>query len=201
MRRKESYVIAVDVDEVCADLLTEWIVVRYNRMAGAHLTLADITAWDMKDVVPEEWVRRTYMILEDEDLYDGVKPFPGALEAINRLREQGHRVVFASSCVVGSYDAKVRWLIRNGFVPDSRTPKDVYLCGDKSLVNADILIDDGLHNLDTFPGWRILVTRPHNANAIPKWKHWRVSSLADAANRIERYLKPKEQQSLVLASR
>jgi 5'(3')-deoxyribonucleotidase len=38
------------------------------------------------------------------------------------------------------------------------------LCGDKHILQGDILIDDRSFNLESFKGRRILFTSPHNVN-------------------------------------
>lgn len=183
----QKLTIAVDVDEVCADLLSEWIR-RYNRDYEDSITLPQITQWDMTQVVKPECGKRIYEYLNEPDLYRQIKPYPEALGAVEFLRRCGHRVVFATTCVRKSYDTKIEWLVENGFIADERVPKDVYPCGDKSLIMADVLVDDGVHNLETFPKWKVLVSRPHNLKADPKFPHWRVSDLMQAAQRIDSVL-------------
>jgi 5'-nucleotidase len=38
-------------------------------------------------------------------------------------------------------------------------------CGDKSLIKADIMIDDHFKNLDHFEGETIMFIQPHNINS------------------------------------
>ena len=42
--------------------------------------------------------------------------------------------------------------------------KQVVLCGNKSLIKADIMIDDHFKNLDNFEGDTIMYIQPHNIN-------------------------------------
>lgn len=154
-------------------------------MSGDSIQLADIAHWDLTKVVRPEFASSVYGILNDPDLYDHIQPFPGALEAVELLRRNGHRVVFASSCIRGSYDAKAECLVRHGFLPDTKFLKDFYGASDKSLIRADVLVDDGVHNLETFKRWKILVTRPHNAALTVKAPHWRVNNLMEAARKIQ----------------
>ncbi|NES53370.1 5'-3'-deoxyribonucleotidase, partial [Escherichia coli] len=46
------------------------------------------------------------------------------------------------------------------FIPHS----NVVLCGNKNIIKADIMIDDGIHNLESFEGMKILFDAPHNRN-------------------------------------
>lgn len=173
-------IIGVDVDGVVADLNTEWL----RRINAAQLTtysVEDITEWDMKCVSRDGY--DVYQHLRDPDLYDHVRPYRGALEAIEVLRDVGHRVVFVTSCSVGKYDAKERWLVRHGFLPDHYVQPDFYPANDKSLIRADVLIDDAPHNLETFPGERILIDQPHNRG---DFRFPRARNLVDAVRLVGR---------------
>lgn len=43
--------------------------------------------------------------------------------------------------------------------------KQIVFCGDKSLIKADIMIDDHFKNLDKFPGETIMYVQAHNLNS------------------------------------
>jgi 5'(3')-deoxyribonucleotidase len=42
--------------------------------------------------------------------------------------------------------------------------KQVVFCGNKSLIPADLMIDDHFKNLDNFDGETIMFIQPHNIN-------------------------------------
>jgi 5'-nucleotidase len=159
-----SLVVAIDMDEVVADLLSEWLR-RYNLDYNDSLTLNDIQGWDLTHQTKAG--KFFYDYLTQDDLYDHIKPINGALWTVDAIRMAGHRVVFVTSCVRGTVDAKFDWLRRYGFLPhanDSLALKDFYPVRDKSLINAHVLFDDGLHNVEPFPGMGVLVEHPHNRN-------------------------------------
>ena len=59
-----------------------------------------------------------------------------------------------------SFDAKYDWLQKNfPFIPASR----IVFCGDKNIINADVLVDDRSRHFKQFRGTGILFTAPHNA--------------------------------------
>jgi 5'(3')-deoxyribonucleotidase len=39
---------------------------------------------------------------------------------------------------------------------------DIVFCNKKHRISADIMIDDGAHNLENFKGVRVLFSSPHN---------------------------------------
>lgn len=179
MRRQR--VIAVDVDEVCADLLGEWLR-RYSERFDDTLSVQTMTGWDLIPQVKPECGERIYEILREPDLYTHVKPIEGAWEGVELLRNAGYRVVFVTSCVAGTMDAKVRWLQRYGFLSDAHGLPDFIACTSKYLVDADVLIDDHEKNCWEFPRRSILVRHPHNRNS--NWPGMQARSLFDAAQLI-----------------
>ena len=54
-------------------------------------------------------------------------------------------------------------------------------CGSKTIVDADIMIDDHFKNLDQFKGTTILFTQPHN-QLIDAGRHKRVDSWKEIAS-------------------
>ena len=166
-------VILCDVDAVVADLLTAWLW-WYNRLYNDTLTTADITGWDMHPFVKPECGKKIYEILRFPKLYDGVMPIHGARYSIKALRREGYRVVFVTSCVAGTTDAKIEWLMQHKFLPRVRTPEDFIAAKDKSLVKGAILIDDAIHNVAAYPGHTILFDQPYNRsyNHYVRAHHW-----------------------------
>lgn len=175
--------IAVDVDDVCADLLTEWLR-RYNRDHGDNLTPEDVDGWDLAPQVKTECGKLIYRYLHDDDLYLDIKPHPHALAAVELMRRAGHRVLFVTSCVVGSVDAKVHWLMDHGFLPHGNMQRDFIAASDKSLIRADYLIDDHVGNLEGLSERTrgILIERPHNRDVL--WGGLSAKDLLEAAHRL-----------------
>jgi len=173
--------IAVDVDEVCADLISHWVRL-YNLQWNDDLKVEDIHGWNIDSYVKPECGKAIYHLLSRPGMYDGVSPVPGAREAVEELRKLG-RVVFLSSCARGTMDAKFSWLQRHGFLPNTGPAiADFIVAKDKWLVGADILFDDGVHNVDAFKGIAYLVSAHHNLTT-PCTRR-RISSLAEAPAKV-----------------
>lgn len=177
-----SKIIAVDVDMVLADLHTEWLA-RYNRDYNDNLIPQEITVWELEKLIKPECGFRIFEYLFQQDLYKNIKPIPGALDGINEIREAGYRVIFATSCVPDTAGNKVRWLVENGFMPENKKGdyKDFIDVNDKSLVYADVLIDDKIKNLDNFKGMPICFDQPYNKNTqhrrLLSWSSMNVKNL------------------------
>lgn len=156
-------IVAVDVDNTIADLYEEWLK-RYNKDYNDKLSPKDLMQWDLTRAVKQECGDKIFDYLLQPDLYECVKPIKDAHAGINELREAGYRVVFVTSCVPGTEEAKINWLISNDFMPANkfRNYRDFVSANDKSLVIADVLIDDRSRNLETFKGAAICFDQPHN---------------------------------------
>jgi 5'(3')-deoxyribonucleotidase len=164
-------VIGIDVDEVLAELHAPWVAWG-NKTFGTSKSVGDFDHWD----APIKWWGEEYSKFLTPDIYeqDVVKPYDGALAAVEMIREMGHGVCFVTSCSPGSESAKFQWLVRHGFAKDS----DEFIPGrDKSHAPCHILVDDGYHNVSTFKGWAILLNRPHNARDL--WFGARINHLAE----------------------
>lgn len=157
-------IIACDVDDVVADLIPAWLLAN-NQKYGDQTTPEMVTRWRVADFSSAG--EAVYALLTPE-LYDTVELVPGAQEGIQNLRQMGHRVVFVTSTPLGSGGAKLLWLRRKGIITgsgpygDGRHSEDYVEVYDKSLIHADIIIDDKPENVQNFKGEGILFNRPHN---------------------------------------
>lgn len=144
-----QHIIGVDVDGVCADLMTGWLGM-YNDEHGDCLTVADIKGWGIHEYV--KCGKKIYDYLGHPELYEErVQPIPGALEAVKILR-QDFRVVFVTSVTTRSAGRKIKWLRQHGFMKDAgHNPGNDYVeCDDKTLVNVSLLIDDKVETCMNF---------------------------------------------------
>ena len=151
-------IVAIDVDGVIADLM-QVVLAQYNGDYKDSLVKDDIRAWDVSLFVKSECGKKIFSYFEDPHIYDDVKPINESLLGITNIRQMGNRVIFATTSANGTHGAKLAWLSIFGYLSDR---KDYIECADKSLIRADVLIDDGIHNLLVFPGERVIFTQPWN---------------------------------------
>ena len=59
--------------------------------------------------------------------------------------------------------------------------QQIVFCGSKTIIDADIMIDDHFKNLDAFPGTTILFNQPHN-QLRNEGRHKRANSWKDIAS-------------------
>jgi 5'-nucleotidase len=153
-------IIAMDVDGTVAKTIDRWLAL-YNLDYGDHLKTEDITSWNIEKFMKPECGTCIFEYLIPS-LYDHVLPEIGAKKFVDFARASGYRVVFVTS-VYKEAGAKYEWLMRNDFFAGVEKPKYDYVeASDKSLIHADILIDDGLHNISSFPGFGLIFDQPWN---------------------------------------
>jgi 5'(3')-deoxyribonucleotidase len=164
--------IAIDMDEVMADALAEQLR-RYNAACGADVKITDLDGRHLEDCVPPEH-RSVTESMFDASFFEDLALFPDCRDVIRELAER-HEVfiVTAAMDVPLSFDAKFRWLRRHfDFIPTSQ----IVFCGDKSIIDADYLIDDRPRHFPRFKGRPVLFSAPHNSGES---RYPRVSSWAE----------------------
>jgi 5'(3')-deoxyribonucleotidase len=155
-------IIVFDIDDVTGDMMIELVRV-YNTTYGDWLCLLDITEWDITRFVYSYVGRDGFWALLTPELYDSVKPMPGAIEGIERLREAGHRVAFKTAANRRHPGRKLTWLMDWSLLPEDPNWSDDYMeVKDVGLIRADVLVTDNPHELEAFNGTAILYDRPWN---------------------------------------
>ena len=171
--------IAIDMDEVMADALTEHVR-RYNTAYGASLTIAELRGRHLEECVPAARRAATEAML-DASFFEDLPVMADAEEVVRDLAAR-HEVFIVSAAmdVPCSFDAKYRWLRRHfPFIP----PANIVFCGDKHVIDADYLIDDRARHFARFKGKPLLFSAPHNA---AETRYERVSSWQDVREHFAR---------------
>jgi 5'(3')-deoxyribonucleotidase len=165
--------IAVDMDGVLADV--------YARFLEMHiLDSGDLFSADFLFGKPEA-VAFPHILkhVNSPGFFRSADLIAGCREVMEQLNEDyAVFIVSAAMEFPNSLKEKYDWLTEHfPFIHWSQ----IVLCGSKSLINTDIMIDDHFKNLDFFKGSKtLLFTQPHNANADPG-RHIRVHSWEEIA--------------------
>ncbi|MGC4233342.1 MAG: 5'(3')-deoxyribonucleotidase [Niabella sp.] len=159
--------IAVDMDGVLADCFEQFV--RYEQAdLGISKTITD----GIGKTEDEAFVNaRTY--LYQPGFFRNMPVIPGSQEVLYKLNEAYELFIVSSATEFPqSLIEKQEWL--NEHFPFINWQQMVF-CGKKTMISADIMIDDHFKNLDYFKGRTILFTQPHNQLA-DAGKHTRVYS-------------------------
>lgn len=175
--------IAVDMDEVMADSLTEYLA-RYNADCNGCLTKDDLIGKRIFDLVPPEHWERLDSYYDDAAFFSNLGVIEGSQDVLREL-SQHHDVfiVTAAMEVPCSLGPKFAWLQQHfPFIP----PDNYVFCGNKGIIAADYLIDDSVYQLERFKGQGILFTSPRNVHVtkfprVNSWKEVREMFLREEA--------------------
>jgi 5'(3')-deoxyribonucleotidase len=153
--------IAIDMDEVIADTLGHYLE-RYNKELGRSLTREALHGKRVMEVLPPEDLPHIRQYFQTAEFFAKIGVMPGAQEVVEALNDEYEVFITTSAMELPvSFTPKYEWL-REHF-PFLESSHFVF-CGDKSIINADYLIDDSVKHFDHFRGEGILFTAPHNVN-------------------------------------
>lgn len=151
--------ILVDMDDTIELLLEAWVEAA-NEKFGTNVTCEDITNWDVSRAFPGVGHDEVYNIISDEEFWKRVKPVPGAPEALKRFIDSGHEVYVVTVTPHEQVKSKMENVLFKYFPYIDFN--HVIITSRKQLLKADVLIDDGFHNLVGGDYHKILVDAPYN---------------------------------------
>lgn len=152
--------IAVDMDEVMADSIArfqEW----YGRDFQLELTLEVLRGKEPAEAVAPEHQAALRAYPNAPGFFKDLPVMADSQEVLRQLSER-HELFIATAAMEfpNSFLDKYNWLQQHfAFIPW----RNYVFCGDKSILNADYLIDDNSYNFEGFRGEGILFDAPHNA--------------------------------------
>lgn len=180
--------IAIDMDNVIADIETNWINL-YEKEFGVRVKKEDLLGKPEDDAFPDPVAARS--LLHKPGFFRFAPVMSGAQEALKELQEDFDIfIVSAAMEFPTSLFEKYEWL--NEHFPFISW-KNIIFCGDKSVIDTDFLIDDHLKNLDFCKGMPVLFTAGHNIHVT---RHTRVNNWTEAVALLKAKNEATENPSL-----
>ena len=165
--------LAVDMDGVLADVYEQFF--RYDeRDFGQRRPLEAVIGVEERDAFPY-----IHKYLFSKGFFRTAPVVKDSFEILKTLNES-YEVFIVSAAMEfpQSLHEKLEWL--NEHFP-FLSWRQLVFCGSKTIVDADIMIDDHFKNLDHFSGSTILYTQPHN-QLKDAGRHKRANSWMDIAS-------------------
>ena len=162
------------MDDICVNLLHEWLVTLNNIKGVVPKTEKDIVNWDMKLAYPMLTDNQLYSPLYDVEMWKRVQPVDDAYKYLKKLVDEGHEIYIATASYPNSYFIKTEYCLLKHF--DFLTPKDVICINNKSLLDGDVLFDDYHENLRNFKGIKVLRNKPYNTNVDTPYVDFRIDT-------------------------
>lgn len=163
--------IAIDMDEVMVDTLPA-LIRSYNAEFGETLAMEQLMGYDLPELLPIERRDRIHAYLLVEGFLQGLDVMPDSQRVIEALSKRYEIfITTAAMDIPYSFNGKFEWLQEHfPFVPVS----NLVFCGDKSVIQADYLIDDRPRHFERFVGQGVLFNAPHNQaeTRYPRVNSW-----------------------------
>ena len=153
--------ILIDMDDTIESLLKAWVS-GVNKKYGRNVSCEDVTSWDVSSAFPGLTHEQVYAVPLEQGFWKTVEPIPGAAEAIERFMAAGHEVFIVTATPYESVTEKMTDVLFRYF--PFLSWKQLIITGSKQMIRGDVLIDDGIHNLEGGDYIKILMTAPHNRN-------------------------------------
>ncbi|CAN5646553.1 5'-3'-deoxyribonucleotidase [soil metagenome] len=166
--------ILIDMDEVMADAIQrflEW----YERDFGVRYKKEDLNGTKLHLLVPEEHRQTVKHYPHHEDFFKDLPLIPHSQEMIKALNGR-FDVYIASAAMEFPHSLKHKYDWLDQYFPFIHWKRRI-LCGDKSVLKGDVLIDDHDFNLSVFSGRPIMFTATHN---VHETKYERMNSWLDS---------------------
>ncbi len=151
--------IAIDMDETIADTLAKFIS-WYRRDFGVDFDHDALRGKEISSLVPPERRGIFLKYLDTPGFCRDIPVIPDAPEVLEKLNSR-YEIYICSSAMEfpNSLKDKLDWTLE--YFP-FLTWRQVCLCGNKHLIQTDIMIDDRSRNFQYFKGRKILFTQNHN---------------------------------------
>lgn len=148
--------IAIDMDEVVADVYPKFEEL-YERDVGKAIRKEEYWGKKLYEVPGGHHIRK---YLHDKGFFADLPVMEGSQEVIREL-QKNYEIYFVTAAMEfrNSFEDKYDWAQRH--FPNIHW-RNLVFCGDKSMIKADYMIDDHVHNLETFAGKGLLFTATHN---------------------------------------
>lgn len=140
--------IAIDMDEVIAD--TAAVKQRILADMGIEISREVARGREFKDMVPEATATEMARVMHTGLPFANAPVVDGAVDGLRALQDR-HEVFIATAAMEypASCSHKIAWMERHFPFIDRL---NLVFCGDKSILNADVLIDDHTRHFDGFMG-------------------------------------------------
>ena len=153
--------VLVDIDDTIEYLSKAWVKALNNEY-GTNVDYKKIRGWNISKYFPSLSEEQVFEPLHRDHFWLTVEPMQDAIMYLQKMIIDGFDVYLCTTTDYRNVKAKYEHVIKKHFP---------FICWDrviitssKQMIKADILVDDGEHNLEGGDYLKILFTAPHNKN-------------------------------------
>lgn len=178
-------IIKIDVDGVIRNI-NEKMCEIYNQLFNEKITVEDIFDYDVEKVfkrIKEKFGMTAvdyFFSWEAREVFLGSEPYTGVREAIQKLRDAGHKVVI----VTWQFNLQNKYYTLMFFEKNKIPYDDICFTRDKWMIQGDWLIDDNPEFIadERDKSSKIMINMPYNKNC--KFFCTRADNLQEAVDII-----------------
>ena len=164
--------IKLDVDGVLRDCVTPLLDI-YNKKHDDNVKYSEIKSWDIGQYLKKDEEYKNYFTKYPEQIFRDSPMYNPDTASILKSIQEKYKIHITTHQFKGLENYTVEWLHKNNIPYDY-----ISFAKDKNVVKGNILIDDGVHNLDGDLGEvQICYSQPWNT----EWKGLRVYGLEELA--------------------
>lgn len=155
-----KFIVCCDMDNVLNNLM-ERTLEMYNNKYGTNYTPVDVHSYELEESFHVEEAENMKKLFLEKELWDGLVPVEKAQWGLKYLINSGHDVYIVTATDALNFPWKIEWTKRYFPFLDE---KNIIRIHNKSLIAADVLIEDCYANLTNSNCFteRILLDYPWN---------------------------------------
>lgn len=186
-------ILVFDIDGILNNLAEKTIEV-YNSRSNKNIQISDITSYNFYDCLSKEDADGIVSLFKEKSLWNSLKPLEGSQNGLKQLIKKGHQIYLATATDPINFEWKISWLKQYfPFVPAD----NVIRIMNKSLLKADVIIDDCLDNLISSFAERVVLDHPWNQNELKDYAYsirraYTFNDIVNIINNIEKEMKKWE---------
>ena len=155
-------IILVDMDDTLEQLLKAWLRC-VNEKYNKNVSYEEIKSWDVSAPYTGLTREQVYETIKEPGFWKTVEPVEGAVEGLKTIVDSGHDVYIVTASDYESIPEKMDDLLFRWFPYIDW--HQVIITKHKELIYGDVMIDDGIHNLEgSCCKTKILMSAPHNVD-------------------------------------
>ena len=134
-------IIGIDFDDVLCET-TEAVLQVYNKRHGTFFSKQDVRGWDIAEQIGAD-EDEVEALFSDPEVWDVALPTSYAPQYLKKLDEE-HEIYIITATYLNAVEPKFKWFKeRFPFIEEEQ----IIICHEKQLVDVDVFIDDGVHNM------------------------------------------------------
>jgi len=171
----QKLTVLIDMDDTIENFCEIWIKF-LNKTHGTNVVIDDVKEWDMSKAFPDLSKEELYAPIYETEFWRSVTPLPDSVKYVKQIIDDGHKVVIVTASHPNTISMKLENVLFKYF--PFFNISDVIFTSQKQLIQGDVLIDDGPHNLENGRYFKILYDAPHNryydaeANGVTRANNW-----------------------------